>query len=137
MQPAASGLDGVGVKLMKGEAEDAEGRVNEDVFWRRREEDVPVDQVCLFAFLNLLLGEFRVWICSSFSSINFSRERTRGRELMLRRGVKGRTVMRKRRKRIQAWTKEVQIVVKMKVVRSKMRTRTKRTATTRKRRSGR
>lgn len=44
MQPAASGLDGVGVKLMKGEVDD-EGLMNEDGFLKKRAEDVPVDQV--------------------------------------------------------------------------------------------
>jgi Nucleic-acid-binding protein possibly involved in ribosomal biogenesis len=46
MQPAASGMDGVAVKLMKGETGDVEGRMNEDAFLRLRAEDVPVDQVC-------------------------------------------------------------------------------------------
>lgn len=45
MQPAASGLDGAGVKLMKGEAVASEGRVNEQRFLKKRVEDVPVDQV--------------------------------------------------------------------------------------------
>ncbi|KAI0825432.1 CBF/Mak21 family-domain-containing protein [Irpex lacteus] len=45
MQPAASGLDGEGVKLVKGEAVGMEGTVNEEKFWKRRVEDVPVDEV--------------------------------------------------------------------------------------------
>jgi ribosome biogenesis protein MAK21 len=44
MQPAASSLDGTGVKLMKGEVGDTE-LVNGLRFLRRRLEDVPVDQV--------------------------------------------------------------------------------------------
>ncbi|KAG5650340.1 hypothetical protein H0H81_012561, partial [Sphagnurus paluster] len=43
MQPAASGLDGSGVKLRKGEVEDAT-LMNEEGFVRMREGDVPVDQ---------------------------------------------------------------------------------------------
>jgi ribosome biogenesis protein MAK21 len=45
MQPAASGLEGGGVKLMKGEMGVLEERVNEGGFLRRKESDVPVDQV--------------------------------------------------------------------------------------------
>ncbi|KAJ6606393.1 CBF/Mak21 family-domain-containing protein [Mycena vulgaris] len=48
MQPAASGLEGGGVKLMKGEMGDMEARVNEGVFLRKKESDVPVDQVRYF-----------------------------------------------------------------------------------------
>ncbi|KAJ6620285.1 hypothetical protein B0H10DRAFT_2163550 [Mycena sp. CBHHK59/15] len=44
MQPAASGLEGGGVKLMKGEMGDMEDRVNEGSFLRRKEADIPVDQ---------------------------------------------------------------------------------------------
>jgi hypothetical protein len=48
MQPAASGIDGAsGVKLIKGEVLHGEGPVNDEKFWRRRIEDVPVDEVCL------------------------------------------------------------------------------------------
>ncbi|KAG6841522.1 hypothetical protein C0991_010136 [Blastosporella zonata] len=43
MQPAASGLDGTGVKLLRGEVEDA-SLMNEAGFLRTRVEDVPVDQ---------------------------------------------------------------------------------------------
>ncbi|KAG6879074.1 hypothetical protein C0992_005354 [Termitomyces sp. T32_za158] len=43
MQPAASGLDGTGVKLLKGEVEDA-ALMNEAQFLQKRAEDVPVDQ---------------------------------------------------------------------------------------------
>lgn len=50
MQPAASGLDGTGVKLLRGEVEDLEGRVNEAAFLKRKAEDVPVDQVCVSPF---------------------------------------------------------------------------------------
>jgi ribosome biogenesis protein MAK21 len=46
MQPAASGLDGTGVKLMKGEVLQGDGGlVNEDAFLRKKAEDVPPDQV--------------------------------------------------------------------------------------------
>lgn len=44
MQPAASGLDGTGVKLLKGEVEDA-ALMNEAQFLQKKAEDVPVDQV--------------------------------------------------------------------------------------------
>lgn len=47
MQPAASGLDGVGVKLMKGEVLGGNrALMNEDRFLKKKVEDVPVDQVC-------------------------------------------------------------------------------------------
>ncbi|KAJ7221697.1 CBF/Mak21 family-domain-containing protein [Mycena pura] len=52
MQPAASGLEGGGVKLMKGEAGDAEGRVNESAFLRKKESDVPVDQLFFHRFFS-------------------------------------------------------------------------------------
>ena len=46
MQPAASGIDGAsGVKLMKGEVTNGEAPVNDEKFWKRRVEDVPVDEV--------------------------------------------------------------------------------------------
>ncbi|THG97212.1 hypothetical protein EW026_g4738 [Hermanssonia centrifuga] len=46
MQPAASTADGAsGVKLMKGEVVDGAGPVNDEKWWRRRVEDVPVDQL--------------------------------------------------------------------------------------------
>ncbi|KAG5721315.1 Ribosome biogenesis protein MAK21, partial [Termitomyces sp. T112] len=44
MQPAASGLDGTGVKLLKGEVGDAT-LMNEAQFLKTRAEDVPVDQL--------------------------------------------------------------------------------------------
>ncbi|KAG6819264.1 hypothetical protein H0H93_013579 [Arthromyces matolae] len=44
MQPAASGLDGTGVKLLKGEVEDA-ALMNETQFLKKKAEEVPVDQV--------------------------------------------------------------------------------------------
>ena len=47
MQPAASGYEGGGVKLRKGEVREVGGvRMNEESFLRKRVEDVPVDQVC-------------------------------------------------------------------------------------------
>jgi ribosome biogenesis protein MAK21 len=47
MQPAAGAHDGAGVKLIKGEVLGGAGApVNEEKFWKKRVEDVPVDQVC-------------------------------------------------------------------------------------------
>ena len=46
MQPAATGLDGLSVKIMRTEADGASMRINEDAFLRKREADIPVDQVC-------------------------------------------------------------------------------------------
>ena len=46
MQPAASGIDGAGVKLLKGEVlSGALVPVNEEKFWKKRVEEVPVDEV--------------------------------------------------------------------------------------------
>ena len=45
MQPAATGVDGTGVKLTKGEAAHGEGPVNEEKWWKRRPEDIPVDEM--------------------------------------------------------------------------------------------
>ena len=46
MQPAASANDGSGVRLMKGDAVVSSGvPVNEKKFWKRKAEDVPVDEV--------------------------------------------------------------------------------------------
>ncbi|KAF8227475.1 CBF-domain-containing protein [Tricholoma matsutake] len=51
MQPAASGLDGTTVKLMKGEVlRGDEGLMNEDEFLRKKVEDVPADQVFFHRF---------------------------------------------------------------------------------------
>ena len=48
MQPAASNIDGTGVKLMKGDVlGGALAPMNEETFWKKRAEDVPVDQACL------------------------------------------------------------------------------------------
>ncbi|KAJ7168329.1 CBF/Mak21 family-domain-containing protein [Mycena crocata] len=52
MQPAASGLEGGGVKLMKGEMGDMEDRVNEGEFLRRKESDIPVDQLFFHKFFS-------------------------------------------------------------------------------------
>ncbi|KAJ7460928.1 CBF/Mak21 family-domain-containing protein [Mycena galericulata] len=52
MQPAASGLEGGGVKLMKGEMGDMEERVNEGGFLRKKESDVPVDQLFFHKFFS-------------------------------------------------------------------------------------
>ena len=45
MQPAASALDGQGVKIMRVDADGASMRNNEGAFLRKKESDVPVDQV--------------------------------------------------------------------------------------------
>ena len=46
MQPAASAADGTAVKMTKSEVTDEGGLVvNEETWWRRKVEDVPVDQV--------------------------------------------------------------------------------------------
>ncbi|KAJ6500610.1 CBF/Mak21 family-domain-containing protein [Mycena sanguinolenta] len=52
MQPAASGLEGGGVKLMKGEMGMLEERVNEGGFLRKKESDVPVDQLFFHKFFS-------------------------------------------------------------------------------------
>lgn len=55
MQPAASGTDGTSVKLLKGEVSNGVVPVNDEKWWKRRIEDVPVDEVrqslSCFAFL--------------------------------------------------------------------------------------
>ena len=51
MQPSASAPDGTGVKLVKGEA--TAGRsapVNEEAWWKKRAEDVPVDEMFFYRF---------------------------------------------------------------------------------------
>ena len=51
MQPSASAPDGTGVKLIKGEA--TAGRsapVNEEAWWKKRAEDVPVDEMFFYKF---------------------------------------------------------------------------------------
>ncbi|GJE90310.1 CBF-domain-containing protein [Phanerochaete sordida] len=45
MQPAATAADGTGVKLLKGEVAHGEAPVNDEKWWRRRAEDVPVDEL--------------------------------------------------------------------------------------------
>ena len=46
MQPAAAASDGAsGVKLLKGEVDEGVGPVNDEKWWKRKAEDVPVDQV--------------------------------------------------------------------------------------------
>jgi ribosome biogenesis protein MAK21 len=45
MQPAASALDGTGVKLMKGEVGISETAVNGENFLKKKSGDVPVDLV--------------------------------------------------------------------------------------------
>ncbi|KAG5646796.1 hypothetical protein DXG03_002173 [Asterophora parasitica] len=51
MQPAASGIDGAGVKLLKGEVEGA-SLMNDESFLRRKEKDVPVDQMFYHKFFS-------------------------------------------------------------------------------------
>ncbi|KAG6816898.1 hypothetical protein H0H87_001851 [Tephrocybe sp. NHM501043] len=51
MQPAASGLDGTGVKLLKGEVGD-KALMNEAEFLRTKPEDVPVDQMFYHKFFS-------------------------------------------------------------------------------------
>jgi ribosome biogenesis protein MAK21 len=58
MQPAASGLDGTGVKLMKGEVLGGDGRLmNEDGFLRKKVEDVPADQVGLLPLIYVTVAD--------------------------------------------------------------------------------
>ncbi|KAI0339482.1 CBF-domain-containing protein [Trametopsis cervina] len=55
MQPAASGdaAGGAGgVKLLRGEVANGEGPINEEKFWRRRVEDVPVDEIFFYKYFN-------------------------------------------------------------------------------------
>lgn len=93
MQPAASGLEGGGVKLMKGEMGDMEERVNEGVFLRKKESDVPVDQVRHFSYC-FRVEAFTDGLRPSFSSTNSSPERTKRkrpslpRPTVVRTGVK-------------------------------------------------
>lgn len=44
MQPAANPVDSTSVRLLKGDVEQ-DAPVNEERFWRKRKEDVPVDEV--------------------------------------------------------------------------------------------
>lgn len=44
MQPAASAVDGVAVKRLKGEVSGG-ALPNEEKFWKKRVEDIPVDEV--------------------------------------------------------------------------------------------
>ncbi len=91
MQPAASGLDGEGVKLVKGEAVGMEGTVNEEKFWKRRVEDVPVDEVSLYFFSLSSMERMLTMIYSCrCSSIDTLRRRTRGRRVWRRRLRRGR-----------------------------------------------
>lgn len=50
MQPAATPADGTGVKLVKGESTLGETPVNEERWWRRRAEDIPVDELFFHKF---------------------------------------------------------------------------------------
>jgi hypothetical protein len=94
MQPAASGLEGGGVKLMKGEMGVLEERVNEGGFLKRKEADVPVDQVCFVSFLWCfwVLALTSPLSCCSSSSTSSFLGRVKRRKRCLARGV--RTAMR-------------------------------------------
>lgn len=62
MQPAASKADGAsGVTLIKGEAAGPNRPVNDEKFWNKRIENVPVDEVCILKFyvLKLLICFFQ------------------------------------------------------------------------------
>ncbi|KAI0070805.1 CBF-domain-containing protein [Panus rudis PR-1116 ss-1] len=51
MQPAASSTDGAsGVKLLKGEMTTGMTPVNEESWWKKRVEDVPVDEVFFYKY---------------------------------------------------------------------------------------
>ncbi|KAL1719897.1 CBF/Mak21 family-domain-containing protein [Schizophyllum commune] len=51
MQPAASGVDGTAVKLMRGEVPGVAPLVTDAAFLRKREEEVPVDEVFFHRYL--------------------------------------------------------------------------------------
>lgn len=98
MQPAASALDGQGIKIMRAEADGASIRVNEGAFLRKKESDVPVDQVCVSRGFQLdgVLTE----IMSSCSSTDISPRKMRGsrQKLLprLERGMKALEQMKKK-----------------------------------------
>ncbi|KIO01911.1 hypothetical protein M404DRAFT_1002652 [Pisolithus tinctorius Marx 270] len=52
MQPGASAADGVGVKKTKGEVVGDDVLPNEEKFWKKREEDVRVDEVFFHRFFS-------------------------------------------------------------------------------------
>ncbi|KAI6144196.1 ribosome biogenesis protein [Pisolithus tinctorius] len=52
MQPGASAADGVGVKKTKGEVVGDDILPNEEKFWKKREEDVRVDEVFFHRFFS-------------------------------------------------------------------------------------
>ncbi|KAL1742994.1 CBF/Mak21 family-domain-containing protein [Schizophyllum fasciatum] len=51
MQPAASGVDGTSVKLMRGEVPGVAPLVTDSAFLRKREEEVPVDEIFFHRYL--------------------------------------------------------------------------------------
>lgn len=55
MQPAAGAADGTSVRLMKGEVLQ-DSPVNEEKFWKRRAEDVPIDEVGPDVLISISLG---------------------------------------------------------------------------------
>ena len=112
MQPAVSGLDGQGVKIMKADADGASMRNNEAAFLRRKESDVPVDQVSRVEELPLeVKAVFR-----SFST-GFSGRRMRGsKPRRVRLPKRSRAVKTRRRRVLQKGTKtEMKIVNWMKM----------------------
>lgn len=92
MQPAATANDGTGVKLVKGEVVGGAGApVNEEKFWKRRVEDIPVDQVWLRfdAWLGYKLTDSEC----RYSSTNSSHRRARRRKQRLLRLTNGKFMM--------------------------------------------
>jgi len=80
MQPAASGIDSTGVKLLKGEVlSGALVPVNEEKFWKKRTEEVPVDEV-YFQALSHVDRSLTDKGVSSYSSTNSFRRKMRRRE---------------------------------------------------------
>jgi hypothetical protein len=70
MQPAAGGLGDSGIAVRNLRMEDKSG-VNEQGFWKRKVEEVPVDQVRFSMFSSLPVINANAWFDSS-SSINSS-----------------------------------------------------------------
>lgn len=69
MQPAASSNDATGVKLIRGEAAGGSAPVNMEKFWKRRAEDVPVDEVymCLSVVQTICLLWLQVFFHRFFT----------------------------------------------------------------------
>ena len=93
MQPAASGLDGTGVKLMKGEVLGGDGTlVNEDGFLKKKVEDIPADQVDFVPPDIHVMASLTGLMCS-FSTIDSLRGRRRRRGQKLPRHDSGRVTV--------------------------------------------